>query len=195
MKLTLAKFYQHLEYGYAAIVHKAQGTTVDKTYVLATSHFDRHTSYVAVALSRHRDNATVFYATDDFGGRAHGATPESIQARFTDTLSRTRPKELAHDYLERETAIDSALVPGLVAAEWEKTRNATQTLAADTAPTNDIESRQQAAAERWAARQHAPTPGQGAQPTNTPSPTVTPSHKIEKDLEIRRDRSEDDLEL
>jgi Ti-type conjugative transfer relaxase TraA len=94
------KFYRHLDYGYAATVHKAQGTTVDKTYVLATSHFDRHTAYVA--LSRHRDNATVFYATDDFGGRRPGATPESVHERFTETLSRARPKELAHDYLERE---------------------------------------------------------------------------------------------
>jgi len=25
-------------------VHKAQGTTVDRTYVLATPHFDRHTT-------------------------------------------------------------------------------------------------------------------------------------------------------
>jgi len=64
-------------------------------------HFDRHTSYVA--LSRHRDNATVFYASDDFGGRRPGATAAEVQARFTETLSRARPKELAQDYLELET--------------------------------------------------------------------------------------------
>jgi Ti-type conjugative transfer relaxase TraA len=96
------KFYPHLDYGYAATVHKAQGTTVDKTYVLATSHFDRHTAYVA--LSRHRDDATVFYATDDFGGRRLAATSEQVHARFTETLSRARPKELAHDYLERHVS-------------------------------------------------------------------------------------------
>jgi Ti-type conjugative transfer relaxase TraA len=184
------KFYPHLDYGYAATVHKAQGSTVDKTYVLATSHFDRHTAYVA--LSRHRDNATVFYATDDFGGRAPGATPESIQTRFTDTLSRARPKELAHDYLERETLPDAALVPSLVVAEWEKTRQPTAKPAASA--TNDIDARQQAAAERWATRQQqAPTAGQGAQPKNTPTPG--PSQKMDKDLELRRDGPEDDLEL
>src|SRR5882672_151025 len=186
------KFYQHLDYGYAATVHKAQGTTVDKTYVLATSHFDRHTSYVA--LSRHRDDATVFYATDDFGGRAYGATPESVQTRFVDTLSRARPKELAHDYLERETTPDSALVAGLVVAEWEKTRKLDQ--APSPSPANDLEFRQQAAAERWAAKQHQPAgPGQGTRPTNTPSLTATPTHKIEKDLELRREGPEEDLEL
>jgi len=191
------KFYQHLDYGYAATVHKAQGTTVDKTYVLATSHFDRHTSYVA--LSRHRDNATVFYATDDFGGRTYNATPESIHARFTETLSRARPKELAYDYLEREPTTDAALVAGLVVADWDKTRSTHQPKPTPAAPSasNDLDARQQLAAERWAAReQHAPAAGQGAQPTNTPSPTAaTPSHRIEKDLELRRDGPEDDLEL
>jgi hypothetical protein len=54
-----------------------------------------------VALSRHREAATVFYASDDFGGRRPGTTPESVHERFTETLSRARPKELAHDYLER----------------------------------------------------------------------------------------------
>jgi ATP-dependent exoDNAse (exonuclease V) alpha subunit len=173
------KFYQHLDYGYAATVHKAQGTTVDKTYVLATSHFDRHTAYVA--LSRHRDNATVFYATDDFGGRRPGTTPESVHQRFTETLSRARPKELAHDYLERETRSHEAMVESLLPTP---------------ASANDIDGRQQAAAERWAARQQQPlAPEQGAQPSNTPSPTASPSLKIEKDREFRRDGPEDDLEL
>jgi Ti-type conjugative transfer relaxase TraA len=184
------KFYQHLDYGYAATVHKAQGTTVDKTYVLATSHFDRHTAYVA--LSRHRDEATVFYATDDFGGRRPGATPESVHQRFTETLSRARPKELAHDYLEPATKADPTLVPNLVAAEWEKSRNAAQPTAS---LANDLDARQQAAAERWAARQQGPTPGQDARPSTTPAPSRTPDLKIDKDLELRRDGPEDDLEL
>ena len=65
------KFYKHLEHGYASTVHKAQGSTVDRAYVLATAHFDRHTAYVA--LSRHREAVTVFYAADDFGGRGGGS--------------------------------------------------------------------------------------------------------------------------
>jgi ATP-dependent exoDNAse (exonuclease V) alpha subunit len=59
-----SRFYQDLDHGYAATVYKAQGVTVDRSYVLATNHFHRHSSYVA--LSRHRQEARVFYATEDF---------------------------------------------------------------------------------------------------------------------------------
>src|SRR6185312_3291767 len=62
--------YAHLDHGYATTIHKAQGTTVDRTFVLATPHFDRHSTYVA--LSRHRESAAVFYAAEDFG--AHSAS-------------------------------------------------------------------------------------------------------------------------
>jgi len=92
------KFYPHLDHGYAATVHKAQGSTVDRSYVLATPHFDRHTAYVA--LSRHREAATVFYAQDDFGGRDGRADETEVQARFVERLSRSGAKDLAHDYLE-----------------------------------------------------------------------------------------------
>jgi Ti-type conjugative transfer relaxase TraA len=173
------KFYKHLDYGYAATVHKAQGTTVDRSYVLASTHFDRHTAYVA--LSRHRDNATVFYARDDFGGRAKGATPESVRDRFTETLSRARPKELAHDYLERETGSEQGLVSSLVVSQWEKERK-TEPNRSDAAhsPTNDLDARQQAAAERWAAQQNkTPSPEKGA--SRTPEPTIK-----NPDLELRR---------
>jgi hypothetical protein len=93
------KFYTHLDHGYAATVHKAQGTTVDLTYVLATPHFDRHTTYVA--MSRHREAATVFYASDDFGGRRGRLAEPEVQARFIEQLSRVQAKDLAHDYLQR----------------------------------------------------------------------------------------------
>jgi Ti-type conjugative transfer relaxase TraA len=178
------KFYKHLDYGYAATVHKAQGTTVDRSYVLATTHFDRHTAYVA--LSRHRDNATVFYARDDFGGRAKGATPESVRDRFTETLSRARPKELAHDYLEREPGSEQALVSRLVVSQWEKERK-TEPNRSDAAqsPTNDFEARQQAAAERWAARQANPSAPEQDAP-RTPAPT-----RQYPDLELKRERDYD----
>jgi Ti-type conjugative transfer relaxase TraA len=179
------KFYKHLDYGYAATVHKAQGTTVDKSYVLATPHFDRHTSYVA--LSRHRDNATVFYASDDFGGCRPGAIAAEVQARFTETLSRARAKELAHDYLEVESGSHGAMVSSLVLAEWEKKRNQEPAIPA----TNDLDARQQAAAELWAARQHAPAPGPDAHHLHTP--TQAPNRQLNETPELGRDGPEHDL--
>jgi len=187
------KFYKHLDYGYAATVHKAQGTTVDRSYVLGSTHFDRHTAYVA--LSRHRDNATLFYARDDFGGRSPTATDETVRQRFMDTLSRARPKELAHDYLEREPESDAALVSRLVVSQWEKERNA-EARRPDPASSSmqDLDAKQQAAAERWAARQQNKlSREQGAEHMNTP----TPSHYSERELEPKpgssRDGPEDDF--
>jgi hypothetical protein len=152
-----SKFYKHLDYGYAATVHKAQGTTVDRSYVLATTHFDRHTAYVS--LSRHRDNATVFYARDDFGGRVKDATDDTVRQRFTETLSCARPKELAHDYLERDAKVDSPLVADLVVEQWRKHHNTPTPSQPSASNANDLDARQQAAAERWAAgQQNAPQP-------------------------------------
>ncbi len=92
------KFYGHLEHGYAATVHKAQGSTVDRSYVLASPYFDRHTAYVA--LSRHRESVTLFYAKDDFGGRSGKLEDKEIQQRLFERLSRENRKDLVHDYLE-----------------------------------------------------------------------------------------------
>jgi hypothetical protein len=97
-----SRYYDHLEHGYAATVHKSQGTTVDRTYVLATPHFDRHSTYVA--LSRHREAAAEFYGREDF---EPGWSRASAGENFKNVLSRARPKVLAHDYLERDPASDS----------------------------------------------------------------------------------------
>jgi Ti-type conjugative transfer relaxase TraA len=176
------KFYKHLDHGYATTVHKAQGTTVDRTYVLATPHFDRHTTYVA--LSRHREATTMFYTGDDFGGRAPSADPATIETRLTQTLSRARPKELAHDYLEREPTADTALVaePAIPPP-----------LESDAPPSmDDIDNRQQRAAERWAARQHQPSLAQGAHLENTRD-SHSPRHDLERKPELHRDGPEDDF--
>jgi hypothetical protein len=41
------KDYAHIDHGYAATIHKAQGMTVDRAHVLATPGMDSHGSYVA----------------------------------------------------------------------------------------------------------------------------------------------------
>jgi len=89
----------------ASTIHKSQGATVDRSYVLASKYFDRHTSYVA--LSRHRAAAMLFYGQDEFANpRGQGGTPDPADAKrnLEYTLSRARPKELAHDYLDLGSA-------------------------------------------------------------------------------------------
>jgi len=100
--------YQDLDHGYATTVHKAQGSTVDRAYILASRYFDRHTSYVA--LSRHREAATLYYANEEFVpalGPAAAIDPRFARERFQSTLARARHKELAHDYLDREMSDSS----------------------------------------------------------------------------------------
>ena len=80
------KDYGHVDHGYAATIHKAQGMTVDRVQVLATPGMDRHGAYVA--MSRHRDRVDLHYGRDDFAN----------QSRLVRTLSRERSKDMASDY-------------------------------------------------------------------------------------------------
>jgi Ti-type conjugative transfer relaxase TraA len=83
------KDYAALDYGYAATVHKAQGATVDHTFMLATPGMDRHLAYVG--MTRHRDGADVYAGHDDFKGF------EELKEK----LSRARPKDSTLDYAQR----------------------------------------------------------------------------------------------
>ncbi|MBX5043617.1 Ti-type conjugative transfer relaxase TraA [Rhizobium lentis] len=56
--------YRNVDHGYAATIHKSQGTTVDRTFVLATGMMDRHLTYVA--MTRHRDRVDLYAASEDF---------------------------------------------------------------------------------------------------------------------------------
>ena len=79
--------YNHLDHGYAATVHKAQGVTVDRSYVLASQYLDAHSTYVA--MSRHRESADLFYGRDVF----------LTKNDLIETLSRERGKDVTLDYL------------------------------------------------------------------------------------------------
>ncbi len=82
----------HLDHGYAATIHKAQGVTVDRVHVLATPGLDRHAAYVA--LSRHREAVALHCGRDDFAD----------DAKLTRILSRDRSKDMASDYVREEQA-------------------------------------------------------------------------------------------
>ncbi|MCO6181048.1 Ti-type conjugative transfer relaxase TraA [Ciceribacter sp. RN22] len=56
--------YRNVDYGYAATIHKSQGATVNRTFVLATGMMDQHLTYVA--MTRHRDRADLYAAKEDF---------------------------------------------------------------------------------------------------------------------------------
>jgi Ti-type conjugative transfer relaxase TraA len=65
-----AKEYAHLTHGYALTIHKSQGVTVDRAYVLATPGMNKHLTYVA--LTRHRDDVQVVANHTAFKNEADG---------------------------------------------------------------------------------------------------------------------------
>ncbi|OAV51936.1 Ti-type conjugative transfer relaxase TraA [Rhizobium sp. WYCCWR10014] len=59
--------YRNVDRGYAATIHKSQGATVERTFVLATGMMDQHLTYVS--MTRHRDRADLYAAKEDFEAR------------------------------------------------------------------------------------------------------------------------------
>lgn len=92
--------YNHLELGYAMTVHKAQGATYDRSYVLASRRLDARLAYVA--LTRHREEAQVFYGRDQF------ERPQDLDW----ALSRRRPKDSTLDYLDAYKAMQRTETQG-----------------------------------------------------------------------------------
>lgn len=56
--------YNYLSHGYATTIHKSQGSTIDRTYILATPELDRFLTNVA--MDRHREAVQMYYGNDDF---------------------------------------------------------------------------------------------------------------------------------
>lgn len=84
------QFYKHLDHGYATTVHKSQAGTYDRTHVLASPHFDRHTTYVA--MSRHRDSAELYWSRDAFKN----------DKALVSSMSREQLKDTSLDYQRQD---------------------------------------------------------------------------------------------
>jgi hypothetical protein len=108
--------YAALDYGYAATVHKAQGATLDRTFLLATPGMDRHLAYVG--MTRHREDVEVYAGREDF------KSFDGLKER----LSRARPKDSTLDYAQRrglETAHTREAEKGRVARNAQRDREST----------------------------------------------------------------------
>lgn len=79
--------YQAIDHGYATTIHKNQGATVDRAYVMASGTMDRHLTYVA--MTRHRDSVQLYAAQDEFtnAGRLveYGAAPYEHDPQKSDS--------------------------------------------------------------------------------------------------------------
>ncbi|WP_392713423.1 Ti-type conjugative transfer relaxase TraA [Rhizobium ruizarguesonis] len=78
--------YQSFDHGYATTIHKTQGATVDRSFVLASTTMDRHLTYVA--MTRHREAVQLYAGLDAF---------KTVRA-LTEALSRSGVKETTLDY-------------------------------------------------------------------------------------------------
>ncbi len=81
--------YNDIDHGYATTIHKSQGATVDRSYVLASRTMDRHLTYVA--MTRHKQETKLYASEVDF------RSPASL----SHSLCRMRHKQSSLEYLNR----------------------------------------------------------------------------------------------
>jgi len=82
--------YGAFDHGYATTIHKSQGETVDRAFVMASSMMDRHMTYVA--MTRHREDVRLYASRDQFRD----------MATLYEVMGRRGTKETTLDYTERQ---------------------------------------------------------------------------------------------
>jgi len=82
--------YGAFDHGYATTIHKSQGATVDRAFVMASSMMDRHMTYVA--MTRHREDVRLYASKDQFRD----------MAVLYGVMGRQETKETTLDYVDRQ---------------------------------------------------------------------------------------------
>jgi len=99
----------HLSHGYATTIHKAQGRSVDRVFVLGDDSFSTESGYTA--LTRGRD-ANAVYLVSPGRDAGHGLAPEiDPVVAFAQALGRSSAKTAAIDHLGPEGPIPTRPSP------------------------------------------------------------------------------------
>ncbi|WP_284948292.1 Ti-type conjugative transfer relaxase TraA [Acidisoma cladoniae] len=123
-----AQHYRAVDHGYATTIHKSQGATVDRAFVLASETMDRHLAYVG--MTRHRAEVTLYAGRDEF----------CDLAALTGRLSRSNAKETTLDYAERRGLVPrSEIVVSKVVRERPADAQSTEGHPADGRPADTRE--------------------------------------------------------
>jgi len=80
--------YSYFDQGWAITIHKSQGTTVDKSFLLASHEMNQNLTYVA--MTRHREDVQIYGSRCDFWR----------EEKVADILSKSGEKLSAADYLD-----------------------------------------------------------------------------------------------
>ena len=101
-----------LEHAYAVTTYSAQGTTVDRAYVMADPSMDKQELYVAASRSREE---TYLYATPEIQAQREEIAPRSPYLReglphIAEAAERDRAQLAAHDVAQLRGAADRELV-------------------------------------------------------------------------------------
>ncbi len=78
--------YHAFDHAYATTIHKSQGTTFDRVFVMASNTMDRHLAYVS--MTRHHESVQLYAGRDEL---------TDMQALST-SMSRSRTKDTPLDY-------------------------------------------------------------------------------------------------
>ncbi len=95
--------YQDIEHGYATTIHKSQGATVDKSYVLASQTMDRHLTYVA--MTRHKQETKFYVSEEEFPSneKMYNALSRARHKQSTMDITKANSYERTHE--ERKQAM------------------------------------------------------------------------------------------